>query len=176
MIFRNPEEGADKNAQAKKISTFLKKNPIDVLFSSDMKESKELSESIKESIEVSLVFTSRLRDINLGKAKGVSAKKREKNFPEVVAKWPQRFEEENKKVKFPEGESYAEFKNRIFDFLYFILKNRKEENIAISTHGDVMAVVLGELEKMRVKKFQNTEIMELAYEEDKLRFVKRIES
>lgn len=162
-------------AQAKKLSAFFEKNPVEALFASDLNRTKETAEILSEDINLPVVPTAHLREINVGKAKGLTWEEAVEKFPEVTQDWHKRFEEENKMLKFPKGESYHEFKGRIFSFMRFLYKKRPETNIAISTHGGVMDAVLNVMKKTTNRRFKNCEILCLEYKNEKLHFIKRVE-
>ncbi|MBN1783624.1 MAG: histidine phosphatase family protein [Alphaproteobacteria bacterium] len=140
-----------------------------------MNRTKETAQIVGDGINLPVVLTAHVREINVGKAKGLTWEEVEENFPEIAKGWHQHFKEENKMLKFPKGESYHEFKGRIFSFMRFLLKKRPETNIAIATHGGVMDAVLNVMNKVSNRRFKNGEILCLEYKDEKLHFIKRVE-
>ncbi len=188
FIFRHGETDGDKSTQlagnfdmslnekgreqSKNLISFFLKNPIDVLFSSDLIRTKETASILSEGINMPLILTAHLREINVGKAKGLDWEEASEKFPNI--NWSKRFQPENKMMKFPKGESYHAFKGRILSFLRFVSKKREETNIAISTHGGVMDVILNAINVTSKGRFKNTEVLCLEYNKDRLHFIKRV--
>ena len=188
FIFRHGETDGDKSTQlagkldmslnekgheqSKNLISFFKKNPVDILFSSDLIRAKETAELLSKGVNIPLILTAHLREINIGKAKGLEWDTVLERFPDI--NWSKRFNPENKMMKFPKGESYHEFKGRVLSFLRFVSKKREETNIAISTHDGVMEVILNAMNLPSKGRFKNTEVLCLEYSKDKLHFIKRV--
>lgn len=106
----------------------IRKNKIDLIFSSDFNRTKETAEMVASGIGIDknkIIFDSRLRETNTG---AFDAKKSEEyhsyfsSLEEKFIKTP------------PQGENLIELKNRVSDFLYEVDKKYANKNILIITH------------------------------------------
>jgi len=121
---------------AKDVAKTLKKDDLDVLFSSDLKRSKQTADIISEKVDLPVKdYTFDLRPWNLGKFQGEDFFKNKKkiifyiNHPDkpVPAK-------EGKEDVDSKGESFNIFKDRFLNFIKRIAKKYKGQNIGIVTH------------------------------------------
>jgi broad specificity phosphatase PhoE len=127
-------------SQAKKIAKFLKKEKVDIIYSSDLKRAKETAEEINKVHNVKLVLDKRLREFDLG------------DFTQIENKWDvfQKYKKEEAskngleayKISPPNGESEWAHFLRVEEFLNEILKN-KEENVVIVAHGGTNKIFFG---------------------------------
>lgn len=165
--------------ETKKAAELLKGTGIDLIISSDFERTKETSAIAAETLGLSpasIVYDPRIREINAGVYNG----KPYKDYHEALARstashWMER--------TVPEGESLAELRQRIGEFLYDTDKKYSGKNILLSTHSTpawMMFVVekgeiltsqysdwyLTEKEQPKIegfKKFVNAEVRELDF-------------
>ncbi len=99
-----------------------KDKTFDVVFCSDLQRAYNSAKLTWEGLHT-IIPDARLRECNYGKLNGASS--------DIV----EPMQEEECIVKpFPEGESYEDVKNRVADFLEFLMKNYDGRNIAIVAH------------------------------------------
>lgn len=79
----------------------------------------------------------KLIEIDYGKAEGLNVRQVKKKFPKLINSW-----NNEKDVKFPEGESYSQVNNRMNSFLRG-LKKKKWDNLCIITHNVVLRCLIG---------------------------------
>lgn len=115
--------------QTKQIIPEIKKQNIDLIFSSDLLRTKQTAEIINQGLEIS--FDKRLREHNVGIFNGKS----EEKWLAFVAK-TDRFKERP-----PKGENWPDIKKRIVDFLKEIEKKYKKKNILIISHQDTLLIL-----------------------------------
>ncbi|GMQ95368.1 MAG: hypothetical protein BMS9Abin13_481 [Patescibacteria group bacterium] len=106
----------------------LKKEKIDIIFSSDFNRTKETAERMAEHLGFSkdeIIFDKRLREINTGEFDGKRAEEYHSffsSYEEMFTKTP------------PGGENLMDLRRRVMDFLSEINTNYSGKNILIVTH------------------------------------------
>jgi len=115
--------------QIKKIAEKLKKEKIDLIFSSDIPRTRQTAEIVSQELGgVEIIFDKRLREKDAGIFKG----RPKKEYNEFFSK-------KEKKEKFtkspPGGESWNEVKKRMLQFINEVDRKYKGKNILIVSHG-----------------------------------------
>lgn len=115
----------------------LKKEKIDLVYSSDVYRTKYTAGIIMENLKVKgrVIFDKRLRDVNLGVFRGKPREQFFDIFPKFSEKW---FYEKPKG-----GESWTDCQERVVSFLKEIDKKRKNKIILIVSHGDPLWLLEG---------------------------------
>jgi isoleucyl-tRNA synthetase len=129
----------------RKLVKKLKKEKIDLIYSSDSLRAKQTAEIVAKELSLEIKFDSKLRDINLGVYKDRERKEFRKDFPKTL----ERFEK-----KVPGGESWSDVKKRMLDFIKGIDQKHKDKNILIISHGDPLWLLEG-----AVKGLNNKELL-----------------
>ncbi|MCK4520685.1 class I tRNA ligase family protein [Candidatus Parcubacteria bacterium] len=112
--------------QIKKAVQELKKEKIDLIFSSDFLRTKQTAEIISKEIGKKVKYDKRLIEVNIGIFDGKNIKEYRKLFEGKIDKFDKR----------PfKGESYTDVKKRVYDFLKEVDKKYKNKNILIVSHG-----------------------------------------
>lgn len=107
--------------QSKELKNLIKDKKFDVVFCSDLKRAVDSAELTFKG-EVEIIKDKRLRECNYGKYNAQPS--------EVF----ETLQEQNIAMRFPEGESYEDVKQRIYDFLEFLKENYNGKYIAIVSH------------------------------------------
>jgi isoleucyl-tRNA synthetase len=137
--------GKEQVAAAAKI---LKKENIDLIFSSDLERTRESAEIIAEALGLSVHYDKRLREINLGSLSGKPVSDYWKLFPLEESRFTGR----------PDGnsESYNDLRARTWDFLQDMEREHRGKNILILSHEDTIWMLaqaaLGWSERVAVQK------------------------
>jgi broad specificity phosphatase PhoE len=115
--------------QAKNLARVLKDKNIEKIYSSDLSRARETAEIINRDLNVELILTKKLRELDMGNWEGKSFIELQKisNFSNWVTA-PTTFD------SIRGGETLQDLKNRITNFLIEI-KKEKEENILVVSHG-----------------------------------------
>ncbi len=122
--------------QIQKLAQKLKKQKIDLIFSSDFFRTKQTAEIIAKELNLKVNFDSRLRDMNVGIYHGKLKEKLYDNFP---------ISEERFEKTIPQGESWAHCQKRMTDFLKEINKKYKDKKILIISHADPLWLLEGRM-------------------------------
>lgn len=147
VFVRHPETQAnvDKIFYTEKDFPYTERGEIELC--NIVKELKNLdyrvfSSPYERALKVAQLLTNdtvqdrRLREIDFGLFKGLTAKEIERRFPEDFHK----FKTQINTYVFPEGESYSQFSNRITKFFDQIIHSG--ENAIIITHAGVINYLL----------------------------------
>jgi len=125
----NPHHLTEKGkADIKEISQKVKKENIDIIFSSDFVRTKETAELLASEIgydKGKIIYDKRIRELNTGTFDGKS--------PSDYHDYFSTLEEKFTKAP-PEGENLTELKNRISEFLYEIEEKYQGKNILVISH------------------------------------------
>ncbi len=115
--------------EVQKSAEELKEKGVTIIYASDFKRTKQTAELVAETIgfdKTKIIYDERLREVNAGEFEGGT--------------WTERFayfknNEERMTKRTPNGESVADVKKRVAEFLYEIDAKHKNEDILIITHG-----------------------------------------
>jgi len=124
-------------AKIKKIAKKLRKEKIDLIFSSDMPRTGQTAEIVAKELGIKIIFDERLRDVNLGVYHGRTKKEFFRDFPKNLGRF-------NRKP--PQGESWSDCKKRMIECLNEIDKKYNHKNILIISHGDPLWLLEGIME------------------------------
>ncbi len=145
--------------QIKTVAKKLKKEKVDVIFSSDLLRAKQTAQIIAEELGLRVNFDKRLRELDMGSLNGKSVEEAARFWdPEKKLKtidyYLERF-----RVRAPGGESYFDAQKRMYKFLLAIDSKYKEKTILIVGHelpltaleGAVKGLTPEEIVKYRLK-------------------------
>ncbi len=118
--------------QIRKLIPLLRKEKIDLIFSSDLLRCKQTAEILAKAFNLKINFDKRLREIKLGEFNGG-----------LENDWNNFFKTPKEKfAKRPRGgENYRDVRKRAFKFLAEINKKYKNKKILIVSHGAILFVL-----------------------------------
>ena len=129
--------------QIKKIINQIKNKKFDLIFSSDLRRTKETAGIIAKELGLAVKFDKRLREYNLGVFNGEPMEK----FGKFIG------EEINKFVKTPKnGENLNDIRQRMMNFILELERKYKNKNVLIVGHGDPLWVLEGAAQGLSDKK------------------------
>lgn len=139
--------------QIKEVARKLKREKIDIIFSSDLLRTKQTAEIISEELGIKIVFDKRLREVGLGIFNGKPLKEARKFWdPEeklsVTEYTLKRFQ-----IAPLKGETYIEIEERMFEFMKEINKKHKGKNILIVSHQRPLTLLEKVIYGYDIKKF-----------------------
>ena len=120
--------------QIRKAAKILKKERIDLIYSSDIFRTRQTAEIVAKELSLKINFNKRLRDINLGVYHGGLREEYFRNFPLNIKRFTQRP---------TKGESWNDVKKRLLRFLKEVDKEHRNKNILIIGHGDPLWLLEG---------------------------------
>ncbi len=116
--------------QAELLAHELKKEGIDIIFSSPLKRTLETARIIGNHIGIEPVIDHRIIEIDHGVWSGMLVDEVKEKFREDFERWIN----EPHKVVFPEGESLRDVYKRVSDFIEYIKKNYKGKTVLAVSH------------------------------------------
>ena len=124
--------------QAERLRDRLAVEKIDSIYSSHLERALVTAETIGSRHQVEVVTCAELREINFGQLEGLNFSEINRLYPEVAKLWAER----SPKLKYPGGDSLAEFSNRVSKFLSRLEKHTAEETVLIVAHKGVLCTLL----------------------------------
>lgn len=129
--------------QIQKIIPELKKEKIDLIFSSDLLRCKQTAQIIADGLNLEANFDKRLREINVGIFNGRSIEEWDGHFKNRAEKFRKRA---------PGAENGRDIKERMINFLKEINKQHQNKNILIIGHEDPLIILQGAIKGLLEKK------------------------
>jgi isoleucyl-tRNA synthetase len=143
------EKGREK---AKELAQKLKKEKIDLIFSSDLPRTRETAKIIGDFLQKEVILDQRLRDINFGNYFGSKKEDFLKRYPHFSHYLTTPIEG---------GESFLDCAQRFFDFFKEIEKKYRHQKILIVSHGGPLMILLAMMEGAPLKELKPTNLFKL---------------
>ena len=115
--------------QAKRLCDRLLKEPIDVIYCSDLKRCKDTIAPYLKQRKIPVHYTKALREVAHGIFEG-------KPRDELIA-WRKLHEKEKFTIRPPHGESFYDAQHRATTFLSEIYRSEAGKNVLLVTHGGI---------------------------------------
>jgi len=125
--------------QIQKLIPELKKENIDLIFSSDLLRTKQTAGIIADSLDLKIKFDKRLREIEFKGFNGGNLKELE----DFLQNKKEKFTKESLKT-----ESYKHLRTRVKEFVNYIEKKYKNKKILIISHGANLLIFQAVKEKL----------------------------
>lgn len=130
--------------QIEKVAQKLKKEKIDLIFSSDFERTKETAEIIAKEIGKNVIFDKRLREIDAGELDG-------RTYKEYKSFWKDFKERFSKRPK--GGENFLDVKKRVVSFIKDVEKKYQNKTILIVSHQAPLVILQASLEGWKLSEF-----------------------
>lgn len=119
--------------QAKELSQRIKKEKIDVIYSSPLIRAQKTAKEIANATNVTnICIKENLREINYGKCDGMKWENINIKYPNVEKMWKK---VNNYPVEMPEQEEYIQVQKRMVDVINEICMQNKDKIICVVSHG-----------------------------------------
>jgi len=135
---RDAELSALGLSQVKKLSDRLSAEKIDAIYSSDLRRAVLTAETIASKHSLDIITCPELREIDYGKFEGLTFEQITQLYPELAGlcvQW-------NLQLKFPDGESVEELRQRVNKFLERLKQHTTEQTILIAAHGGPLRLII----------------------------------
>jgi alpha-ribazole phosphatase len=136
----DPDLNAQGRMQLTPLAHGLSGEPLDIVYSSDLRRASATARAIAAVREIPQVVRPALREIDFGQWEGLSWEQIEQMDPAYARKWMGRYPH----LAAPSGESFQAFEARVLEEVKFLLDSNGGP-IAVVTHGGVLRVVLRHL-------------------------------
>lgn len=147
-------------SQAENLRDFFENIDIDLIISSDLKRAYHTAEIIKGNRNINIIKEKGFREINFGDWENRTFKDIMENDPQNYKIWTQNWFD----IKFPNGESYMEFANRIEKSFFNLIKEYSDlKNILIVSHNGTLSSLLCSALEVSQKNFWRFKIEQGTY-------------
>jgi alpha-ribazole phosphatase len=133
--------------QAERLRDRLVKEPLSAVYSSDLRRASATAEIIAAQHNVAVTTCPELREIDFGEIEGLTFDEARRLYPEVVRLWTAQSPE----LKYPAGDSFTEFSNRVISFVPRLVKHTEKETVLIVAHSGVLRTLLCHLLDMKTR-------------------------
>jgi len=129
--YSDVELNDDGHKQVERLHDRLASEKIDAVYSSDLKRALVTAEVISSGRELDIVPCPELREMNYGKAEGLTFQEISDLYPEVA----QLIANFNLQLAFPDGEGFEAFMDRVDTFLDRVNEHEPSETMLIVSHS-----------------------------------------
>jgi broad specificity phosphatase PhoE len=136
----DPDLNAEGWAQLTSLAHQLSAEPLDTVYSSDLRRASATAQAITAVRGIPQVVRPALREIDFGLWEGLSWEEIEQMDPEYARRWLARYPH----LPTPSGEGFQAFEARVLREVNHLLDGNRGP-IAVVTHGGVLRVVLRHL-------------------------------
>jgi alpha-ribazole phosphatase/probable phosphoglycerate mutase len=126
--------------QSQRIAEYLGRRPISQVYSSKLQRALQTARIVAEPHGLEVCALEELAEIHFGDIEGLTYPDIEERFPEVFRSWMN----QPTQTKFPNGESFAEMRERVLGVLASLLSRHPHQSVAVVTHAGVIRVLLGQ--------------------------------
>ena len=127
---------AEGRAQAGRVAERLAGERVDALFSSDAGRARQTAAPIAAAVGLDVLYDAGLRERNYGVFEGRTYEEIERESPEAYRK----FRSRDPHYAPPEGESGAQFRDRVVAALERVAARSEARHAAVVTHGGVLGI------------------------------------
>lgn len=125
--------------QAKNLAKRLKKEKIDLIYTSKLKRAIQTTEQINKFHKLPIIKKKELNERSYGKWGGLTKEQVKESCPKDY----ERYHKNKYSVRPTGGESLIDLKKRLKPFIEKIINKNKEKTILISAHNGPLRVMLG---------------------------------
>ena len=135
------ELGPDGIKQAEKLRDRLAPEKIDTIYASPLCRTMATAEIIASGHEPEIIPCAELREINFGKAEGLTYQEIDQLYPELTKSWYTK----TQTFRYPGGESIREVYNRVKKFTRRLDAHTSEDTILIVAHSGTLKMLICDL-------------------------------
>ena len=164
--------------QAKNISKYIKNIKFSKIFTSPLKRAIKTTEIVANDLNIKdVIVENDLIECNFGDGNGVLKQDVNKLFGDNFNENWSSSETQYDNLKFPNGESKTDVRNRIVKCIHKIISdNENLDNFLISSHSFVIKQLIIASGSNDHRKLINCEIVHFNFDEDAIKFIKRIKT
>ena len=130
--------------QLTRFQEFSEFNP-QAVYASSSSRARSTAEILASNWSLDISIDPQLREINCGTLEGVPIEEVKHRYPEL---WTENALQDNSDFSWPNGETYRNFRHRIFMALSRIARRHSNARIAVVTHAGVIAQVVGAVKSL----------------------------
>ncbi|WP_353069724.1 histidine phosphatase family protein [Tunturibacter empetritectus] len=134
----DPDINARGQQQISELIDRLRKESIDIVYTSDLRRAAATASAIAEAFGVECEVRAALREISFGTWEGLSWKDIEQRDAVYAHRWMAEYP----RFAAPDGEDFSDFERRVLKEVEFLSTKAIEQRIAVVTHAGVLRTVL----------------------------------
>ncbi|UCD07964.1 MAG: histidine phosphatase family protein [Dehalococcoidales bacterium] len=132
------EEGLQ---QVEKLNGRLADEKIDAVYSSDLQRAVDTAKGSVSGRDIEVVTCYELREMNFGEAEEMTFTEMNEKYPDLARS----VMNVDSGLSFPGGESFADFVERVREFLKRLEKFNEDHTVLVVSHGATLRVIICEL-------------------------------
>lgn len=140
-------------AEAKRAAKEIKKNKIDLIFSSDLLRTRQTAEIVARELGMGFKTDKRLREVGLGVFNGMALKDYASFWRKEKKQTPYQYYKRRYEIRAPKGENYKDIEKRLGSFVREMEKKYKGKSILIVSHSRPLTLLEKIMRKYTFKKF-----------------------
>jgi alpha-ribazole phosphatase len=125
--------------QARETAARLAQEKICAVYSSGLRRARETGQVLADALRLSVTVMEALAEIDFGDFEGMTYEEIQHRYPEAFDRWMT----QPTNTQFPNGESFADMRDRVSSTVDAILRRHKNESIAIVSHSGVIRFLIG---------------------------------
>ncbi len=137
--------------QAFSLGKRLLKEDIDIIYTSDLLRAYTTAKIIANTIHKPLVSSEFIREINFGPWEGLSFEEIKEKYSEEYFTWLK----EPDKLNINGAETLQIVQNRALKYIDYIIRENKDKNIAIVSHGAILKTIILGLLDINLSHYKN---------------------
>jgi alpha-ribazole phosphatase/probable phosphoglycerate mutase len=125
--------------QARETAARLAQEKIAAVYSSGLRRALETGQMLADALQLDVTVLETLAEIDFGDFEGMTFEEIQRRYPEAFERWMT----QPTNTRFPNGESFADMRDRVSRAVDPLLRRHRNESIAIVSHSGVIRFVIG---------------------------------
>jgi alpha-ribazole phosphatase/probable phosphoglycerate mutase len=121
-----------------RVALHLKGEPVDAFYASPRSRALESAAILAKELSTPLHVLQELAEIDFGDFEGLLYDEIEARYPDIYQQWMQTPTE----VRFPNGECFAEMRDRVMKAFQTLLSQHQGQTISVVSHGGVNRIII----------------------------------
>jgi alpha-ribazole phosphatase/probable phosphoglycerate mutase len=126
--------------QARETAARLAQEKIGAVYSSGLRRALETSQVLAGVLRLNVTVLGTLAEIDFGDFEGLTFEEIQRRYPEAFERWMT----QPTNTRFPNGESFADMRDRVSRTVDALLRRHRNESIAIVSHSGVIRFLIGQ--------------------------------
>jgi 2,3-bisphosphoglycerate-dependent phosphoglycerate mutase len=115
------------------------------IYSSTLRRAADTAAAIASATELPITYVPELKEINCGEVDGHEIEQVKRDYPML---WQANLRQDDPDFKWPNGESYRQFRMRCLTGLRRIVANHADRQVVLVTHAGVISQIIGYVQGM----------------------------
>ena len=125
--------------QARETAARLAQEKICAVYSSGLRRTLQTGQMLAAALQLNVTVLETLAEIDFGDFEGMTFEEIQRRYPEAFERWVT----QPTNTRFPNGESFADMRDRVSSSVDALLRRHRNESIAIVSHSGVIRFLIG---------------------------------